>query len=162
MPIYMKYGSIKGDVTATGHEGWIELQSAQLGTRRNITWPSGRGVNRESASPAIKDITVTKLQDSSSADLFREAVNGRGVDVEIHFLKTGGGPNPYLTIKLQGVLISSMNISGRGGDSHSTPMESLTLNFAKIEYSVGGTKNTQPQAPPPQTLTWDLGEITGG
>ena len=29
--IYMNYPGIKGGVTAAGHEGWIELNSVQLG-----------------------------------------------------------------------------------------------------------------------------------
>lgn len=32
MPVYLKYGTIKGDVTEPAYRGWIELNSAQLGT----------------------------------------------------------------------------------------------------------------------------------
>ena len=156
MPIYMKYGKMKGDVTAKGHEGWIELQSAQMGVHRNITSPSGRGVNRDS-SPAVQEIVITKYQDSSSTELFREGMWGGGADVEIHFLKTDD-PNPYLVIKLKNTLIANYSVSGHGGDIHGRPMESLSLNFTSIEYAAGGPKNTQKQSPPPQMLQWHLGE----
>src|SRR5262245_9516896 len=132
MPIYMKYGSVKGDVTAKGHEGWIELQSAQMGVHRSITSPSGRGVNRESTSPAVSEIVITKDLDSSSTNLFRESLWGRGADVEIHFLKSDGDPNPYLAIKLKNTLIANYSVSGHGGVAHSQPMESLSLNFTSI------------------------------
>ena len=47
MPIYMGIfekpnvldKNFRGDVKAKGFEGWIELQSAQLGTNRRITTP---------------------------------------------------------------------------------------------------------------------------
>ena len=39
MPIYVKYGAIEGDVTATGHESWIEVNSVQWGVGRSISSP---------------------------------------------------------------------------------------------------------------------------
>src|SRR5262249_7714181 len=130
VPIYMKFGSIKGSktpqikggVTAKGHEGWIELQWAQLGVHRN---PSPVA-NRE--EPSVSEIVVTKDLDVSSTELFRASLWGKGTDVEIHFVKTDD-PNPYLTIKLKNVLLSNFSVIGHGGVGHSQPMESLSLNF---------------------------------
>jgi len=34
--------NFRGEVKAKGYEGWIELQSAQLGTNRNITSSTSR------------------------------------------------------------------------------------------------------------------------
>jgi len=42
---------------------------------------------------------------------------------------------------LQNMLISSYSVSGHGGDNHDRPMESLSLNFAKI------TCETLPRSP---------------
>src|SRR5258706_6606126 len=44
-PIYMQYEGIKGDVTAKGHEGWVELSSFQWGIGRGITSPTGGGLS---------------------------------------------------------------------------------------------------------------------
>lgn len=159
MPIYMKYGNIKGDVTAKGHEGWIELQSAQLGVQRQVTSPSGRGANREASKPSVSEIIVSKFQDGTSTNLFRESLQGEGVDVEIHFINSSEDPiNPYLTLKLKNTMISGYSVSGHRGADNSRPLESLVLNFTAVEYALGGSKNTKKQPPPPQTLTWDLGE----
>jgi type VI secretion system secreted protein Hcp len=163
MPIYMKYGNIRGDVTAKGYEGWIEISSAQLGVHRNSTSTPGRGLDREASQPTVTEIAITRLQDGASSDLVRESLRGRATDVEIHFLKTDPkDPNPYLAIKLKSALISNYSIGGSGGDSRGRPMESLTLNFTSIEYSVGGTKNTQKQPPPDSMLQWDLAAQRGG
>ena len=86
MPIYMGIfeklhvldRKFRGEVKAKGYEGWIELQSAQLGTNRNITTSTGRGTNREASAPATQEIVITKLQDSVSTALYREALDGRG------------------------------------------------------------------------------------
>ena len=147
MPIYMGVfekpnvldKSLKGDVKTKGYEGWIELQSAQLGTSRNITNATGRGSNREGSAPAVQEIVVSKYQDSVSTALFREALNGTGKLIVIAFVKEDG--TAYLKIVLQNTLISSYSASGHGGDSHARPMESLSLNFTKVTYE------TPPQSP---------------
>ena len=53
MPIYIKYGDIKGDVTAEGHkgtDGWVEIGSFQFGIGRGISSPTGGSTDRESAA----------------------------------------------------------------------------------------------------------------
>ena len=58
MPIYMGIfekphvldRKFRGEVKAKGYEGWIQLQSAQLGTNRHTTTPTGRGTNREASA----------------------------------------------------------------------------------------------------------------
>ena len=165
MPIYMEYEGIKGSVTETGHKQWIDLESAQLGTHRNVKDPTGSNINREASVPSVSEIVVTKTQDDASADLFKAALCGTGKKVTIHFCRTAEGPNQpvkmYLEVVMENTLISSYNISGHGGAGSDRPMESLSLNFAKINYkaintSVGASDTS------PTTIMWDLGEAQGG
>jgi hypothetical protein len=61
MPIYIQYGSISGDVASTGQKGWIEINSFQWGVGRGFTSPvGGSSANRESSSPSVSEIVVTK------------------------------------------------------------------------------------------------------
>ena len=139
MPIYMGIfekphvldRKFRGGVKAKGYEGWIQLQSAQLGTNRNITTSTGRGTNREASAPAIQEVVITKLQDSVSTALFRESLYGKGRLIVIVFVKDG---TTYMRLVLQNTLISSYSVSGHGGDSPSGAMESLSLNFSNITY----------------------------
>lgn len=136
MPIYMEYEGIKGSATGT-HQGWIELESCQLG--------SGRG-----SAPSVSEIIITKFQDDASTHLFREALYGKGKKVTIDFAKADG--TVYMKVELEGTLISNYNVSGHGGDSHSKPMESLSLNFTKITFTVtaADSKSSKDKA------MWDL------
>ena len=144
MSIYMQFkrangGVIKGDVTETGHEGWIELHSVQLGVNRHITNPTGRGVNREDSVPAAQEIVITKDQDSASNDLFRQSLWGEGAEVEIDFVRREGDAlTIYMSVTLENTVVSGFSTSGSGGDANARPMESLTLNFQKITYSTEG------------------------
>ena len=124
----------RGEVKAKGYEGWIQLQSAQLGTNRHTTTPTGRGTNREAS--ATQDIVITKLQDSVSTALYKEALRGEGKLIVIAFVKEDGTTS--MTLVLQNTLISSYNVSGHGGGDL-RPTESLSINFTKMTFEMSPT-----------------------
>jgi type VI secretion system secreted protein Hcp len=145
--VFIKIGDIKGESTAKGHEGWIELQSVQWGVGRGISSPTG-GTNREASAPSISELTLTKTLDSSTPKLFLNAVGGSGVipKVELHFVdtsSTGGAGTVFYSLELTNVLVSGLSTSAAAGSDR--PQESISLNFTKIEmkYSIvdekGGT-----------------------
>src|SRR5437588_1520292 len=129
MPIYVQYAKIKGDVTAGGHEGWIEVNSFQWGVGRGISSPTGGSADRESSAPSVSEIVVTKPTDIASTDLLNESLQGEGQDVTIDFCKTDkGNLQTYLSYVLTNTMISGFSLSS-GGDR---PQESLSFNFTKI------------------------------
>src|SRR5215467_907243 len=95
MAAYMKYGTtIKGESLAEGHkgsDGWIEIGSVQWGCGRAISTPVGASAKREASSPSISEITVTKLMDSTSMKLAKEALVGKAVTANIELVETGEG-----------------------------------------------------------------------
>lgn len=148
-PIFMNYAGITGDVTADGYTGWIELTSFQWGVGRTFT-ASASGADREGSAPSVSEIVVTKLQDSASAKLLKEALGGEGKTVVIDFTKsTKGTQQPYLEITLSNVLISKFSMSS-GGDR---PTESISLNFTRIQY-----KNITFSTGVSEIVCWDLSQ----
>src|SRR5262249_10434514 len=114
--IYMNYNNIKGDVTADGHAGWIELHSFQWGVGRGISSPTGASADRESSAPSVNEITVSKMTDISSTKLLNEAYQGEGQKVEIDFCKTDAGVlEVFMKYTLEDCLISGYSASS-GGD----------------------------------------------
>ena len=152
-PIYMQYGTIQGDVTASGHEHWIEVDSFQWGIGRSISSPTGGTANREASVPSVSEIKITKPTDSSSPLLFKEALNGEGQTVVIDFVKTGpnGQQTVYLEFTLTNTLVSGFSMSS-GGDR---PTESLSLNFTKVQYKFN-TTDTATGAISSVSVTYDL------
>ena len=131
MPIYIKYGEIKGSVTEEGHKDWVDVGSCQWGVGRGIGSPTGRSANREASAPSVSEVVVTKVMDKSSYAWLQEAFKGQAVDAEIHFCSTEAGQlRTYCTYKLTNCLISGYSLSS-GGDR---PSESLSINFTKVEY----------------------------
>jgi type VI secretion system secreted protein Hcp len=155
MPIYMNYNSlaIKGDVTATGWENWIEVSSFQFGVGRGIASPTGGSADRESSAPSVSEITITKDQDTSTGPMLTAALQGEGVTVIIDFVKTSQGQlAKYMEYTLTNTLISGFSTSS-GGDRLT---ESVSLNFTKIQVdpttidATGAISNANP-------VTYDIG-----
>jgi type VI secretion system secreted protein Hcp len=130
MPIYMKYGDVKGAVTATKHEGWIELNSYQWGVSRTFSSPTGGSSGREGSAPSIGEIVVTKPTDIATVALLREFLVGEGQDVTIDFCMTEQGTlTVYLSYTLNNTVISACEISSGGN----LPGESISLNFTRVQ-----------------------------
>ena len=138
MAIYLKFGDLKGESLAEGHkgtDGWMEINSCQMGAGRGISTPVGGSSKREASAPSISEIVVTRLLDSVSTRLFSECVGGVGVDATIEFVTTNSDKlETYLTVKLTNTMISGYSFSS-GGDR---PSESISLNFTKIDITYQG------------------------
>jgi len=127
----MQYKDIKGDVTAAGHEGWVELKSFKWGVGRRISSPTGAAANRESSAPTVNEIVVTKDTDDSTPKFLNEAYRGERENVQIDFCKTDGGNlEVYLTVTLEDSMVSCHTFDSNGD---ARPVETLRLNFTKVE-----------------------------
>ena len=143
--IYLKLGAIKGGVTETGYEDWIELSSEQDGVGRSISLVAGK---QDVGKAMFTDFQMTKVMGPSSAELFFQSVSGGTVPMaELAFISPGPSePVEYLRITLKDVLVSEYNFSG---DSSGVPEESVSLNFNHVERAythffagkIAGTQN---------------------
>lgn len=149
MPIYMKYEGIEGEVTGR-YKGWIALESCQMGVHRHVASSRGPKEGKKAEAPSVNEIVVTKVQDCSSVHLFRESLQSVGKKVTIDFVN--GKEAPYMSLELENALVSSYSSSGSGGDNNGRPLESLSLNFAKISHSTKPTAS----AKKPQGAKWPL------
>jgi type VI secretion system secreted protein Hcp len=161
MPIFLNYDGIPGDVTAAGHEKWIQCSSFQWGVGRGISNASSSPADREGSTPSVSEIVVTKDTDSASPPLMRASLGlapvGEGKDVKIDFCKTDTSqPEPYLSLTLNNTLVSGWSISS-GGDR---PTETVTLNFTKVEFKnigMGPANDTGTPDPAQYDLTTQTG-----
>jgi type VI secretion system secreted protein Hcp len=130
--MYMKVDGIDGNITAKGHEKWIEILDCSFGVGRGISSTSpGNQSDREAGVPSFTEVSVSKLVDETSPKLFLEACIGKAKKVLINFCQTGDTVKNYLEFTLTDVLISGYSFQSESGEGH--PTESLTFNFSKIE-----------------------------
>jgi type VI secretion system secreted protein Hcp len=159
MPIYMKYDSIPGDVTAEGHASWIELNSLQWGVNRFIKTDTGSASDRESSAPTVLEVSITKAMDIATPKILQQALQGKGVEVTIHLCKTDQNElQMYAEYILSNTLISSFSTNTSGD----RPFESLSLNFTKVQYrnvSVGASDDDADDKP--ESIYYDTAKAKG-
>ncbi len=131
MAIFMKFGDKKGDVDTTQYKEWIMCSSFQFGSGRGIGSATASGGNRQGSHASVSEITVSKNLDPSSLHLWRDSLDGK-LNTEVHFAFTRADQDnsEYLHVTLSDTGVSGFSISS-GGDR---PSESISLNFAKIEF----------------------------
>jgi type VI secretion system secreted protein Hcp len=129
--VYLKYGDIKGEVTAEGHEDWIMLDSVDWRATRNLTNPMGQVATREKGDVYITEIACSRTNDKASASLLKACLTGTAKDAVIHYTKSNesGGFEMYMELKLTDCLVGSYSSHSSG----EKPDEKMTLNFSKIE-----------------------------
>lgn len=133
MAIYMKMDGVDGQVTTSGFEKWIELLSTSIGIHRHTTTGAG-GKAREGAHPEIQEIHISKHFDKATPKILQDSVAGtfdKKVDIK-WTTTTKNKVETYFEVELKDCGITSYQQSA-GPDG--VPMETLTLNFAKITFT---------------------------
>jgi len=128
MAIYLHVEGLEGDVTAAGHEGWIECLSMQWGIGRAISTPTGSSQERESSAPSVSEVSIAKNMDKCTPKLFEQACVGTSKLVKIDLVQTGDQLDTYMSYELENSLISGYSVS-TGGDR---PSENVSFNFTKL------------------------------
>ena len=130
--MFLKIDDIKGDSIDHKHAGEIEVLSWSWGVTQTGTTHSGTGGGAGKAN--VHDVTVTKWVDSASPKLLLNCCTGKHLkEANLVVRKAGDKPLEYVKMKLEDLLITSVQTGGSGGDDRL--QETLSLNFAKIEFN---------------------------
>ncbi len=157
MPIYLKFGSVLGDVQESGHENWIELSSVGWNVARPVSNPSGSAAARVLAAPRLGELGVSKDQDVASIPLIQQSLEGEPQDATIDFVRTGtAAAEIYYSVLLKQAVITSFAQSGGGGGR---PSESITLSFTQITFK-GTQMDTDGSSTQPASYGWDVFQNT--
>ncbi len=134
------------DVTGTGP---LSSEILDWGfTSQGTGAGAGRGGGRK---VELGDLHVVKTTDKSSPQLMLACATGKHFPKAVLYVRKAGGEQS-LTITLTGVLISSYQSGGHGAGDHPVPLESLTLNFTKIEFQYTKQDKTPATSPPITTV----------
>lgn len=141
---FLKMDGVNGQSTDMKHKDWIEIQSFSLGTQSHQTLvsASSAAAARTSSGP----LTITKTFDKASPVLSLAAGSGkRFANAVIEGTKAGG--QVYMRIKLQNIMITSIQMGGSGKGGSGLPTDSMALSYQKIEIDYLDAKPTPAIAP---------------
>lgn len=126
MNMAVQFGNFNGPFAA---------RALQLGVEAFV--PSGGGAGGGAGKASFDNIGIEKQVDGYSPLLYMLSASGQQVErVQIALHDAAG--NPSGSIVLYGVRVLSCRSTFQAGDI--TPMESLSLNYGKIEMDMYGSK----------------------
>lgn len=129
--MFLKIDGIKGESTDKQHPGEIDVLAWSWGMAR--AFDAARG-GMSTGRPCVSEMTFTKYLDVATPPLMANVMSGMTIPNAKFTLRKGGeAPLDYFVVELTGVLISSVQDSGGGGD---VSVESIGLRFttAKVTY----------------------------
>ena len=128
--IFAKIGDIKGESLDSNHKDEIEVLSWSWGVQQSGTMAFGGGGGEGKAS--FNDFNFTHHVDKASPVLLKACATGEHIkEATITVRKAGKGQQEFLIIKMNDILITSVNPSG-SGDSAATA-ESVAMQCAKVD-----------------------------
>ena len=129
--IFAKASGIEGDAADARHAREIEIHSFSWGMTNSSALAAGSGAG--SGRVRMNALNQTKYVDKASIPLMLNCAQGSRIpEVVVTFVRPGARAQEFLRVKLSDVLVSSIQQSGAA--SGDRPMESLSLNFTKIEW----------------------------
>jgi type VI secretion system secreted protein Hcp len=127
--IFAKLGDIKGESSDDKHKDEIEVMSWSWGVTNTSNVVKGGGAGSGRAS--FHDLSFTHKIDKASPLLLKACATGVHLkDATITHRKAGKGQQEYLIIKMNDVIVTSVQ---DGESSGSDGMENVSLAFAKID-----------------------------
>lgn len=153
MAIYLKIPGVKGQTQVDGHKDELEVNSFQFGAGIAVT-NTTTNQDRTSGVPSFSEITVSRTSDSATPQLLQKLSQGEVLagDSIITFVREDKGVLlKLITVTMTDVVVSGVSLSS-GGEP---PMESISLNFAKIkvEYTKQKEEGGQEGIAP---FGWDI------
>lgn len=139
--MFLKIEDIPGESSKL--EGAIDLLGFSYGVKAPRDVATGQSSGKRQHCPSIGPLTVSSSLSKASPVLALACCTGRHIPRATLSVHRTADPEPYLTITLEEVMVSSYSTSGAPSDD--VPVDSISLNFTKIEfeYKVKGAGGTE-------------------
>src|SRR6266567_1568696 len=128
---FLKIDGIPGESKADKHQDEIDLQSFSWGASQSGTFAEGGGGGAGKVS--MHDFSFTMGTNKASPKIMLACARGDHIPKAILTCrKAGKDQQEFMKVTMSDIMVSSFQTGGHGGDV--IPSESISLNFAKIEF----------------------------
>jgi type VI secretion system secreted protein Hcp len=126
--VFLKIKGVDGESKDSKHVNEIDVLSYSWGISQTGTMAYGGGGGAGKAN--FSDFSFMKRLDKASALLELSCATGKHFDdAKLTVRKAGDKPQEYYKVNFYDLLVSSYQLSG----SSEEPMESVSINYSKIE-----------------------------
>ncbi len=129
--IHLKLGDIKSESTDDKHKDEIDVESYSWGASNPGSMSPGGGGGTGKVS--FSDLHFVHKIDKSSPNLWKACATLEHIkEGTLTSTKQGKGPQDFLIVKMNDVIITSVSITESSGTG-SVPMEQVSLQCAKVD-----------------------------
>ena len=151
--MFLDIKDVKGESKVKGFEDKIDIFSYSLGASNPTSVGTGGG--SAAGKVSISSLSIQKIVDAATPDLFRACCSGKHFDTGKLTVREAGGDAAveYVVMDMTQVFVDSISWgAASGGDK---PSESLSLSFAsvKITYTSQTAKGSGEKGP---SAGWDI------
>ena len=155
---FLKIKGIPGESVKDKHKDEIEIQSWSWGAANSGSHAANTGGG--AGRVALNDFSFQMTVNKASPDLISACTTGKIIDeATLTCREAGGKQQEYLKIKFTELLISSYQTGGSG--ENIKPLESITFNFSRIDFSYAPQDKTG-SLKPYITKWYNVKETTAG
>lgn len=148
---FLKIDGVEGESSDARHKNEIDIESFSWGASQPGIADGSGGAQRGGGKVSFQDFHFLKLSDKASPVLFLATAEGKHFPTATLTVRKAGAQQDYMKIKLTDILVSSYKGEGKGD----VPMDSFSINYAKIEYEVSAT-GADGSASAPVKAGWDV------
>lgn len=151
---FMKIDGIPGESTDDKHKDWIELLKIHHGLIQLASTTASNAGGATAERVQHKDLVVSHLLDKATPKLMEACCTGKHFkEVIIELCRAGGDKQKYLEIKLEQVIVSTIDLDGGNSDF---PHATLSLNYGKIKWTYTHQKRSDGTGGGNVSGGWDL------
>lgn len=159
--VFLKIDGIPGESTDDKHKEWIEILSYSHGVSQMAAGSRSTGGAASAGRCDHQDFSITKGMDKASPPLNANCCDGKHIKkIILELCRATGDKQKYMEYTLEDVIVSSVSIGGSSGGD--LPIESVTLNYGKINWVYTETDHKTGKKKGEVKKWWDLVTNKGG
>jgi type VI secretion system secreted protein Hcp len=154
---FLKIEGIPGESTDDAHGDWIEVLSYSTGIPQNASASASSGGGASSERADFQDFSIVKTLDKASPKIAVACADGTHIsEIILELCRAGGDKVKYMEYKLSNCILSSVRPGGSSQGGESLPLEEVSFNFGKIEWTYTQQKRADGSGGGNVAAGWDL------
>jgi type VI secretion system secreted protein Hcp len=154
---FLKIDGVPGESTDDKHKDWIEILSFSHG----LSQPSAGSRSSGGAAAAERcnhaDFSIVKTLDKASAKLALFCCRGDHIkSTKVELCRATGDKSKYMEYLMTDVIISSWRPGGSAQGGEALPLEEVSFNYGKIEWTYTATDHKTGKPAGDVKANWDL------
>jgi len=160
---FLEIEGVPGESTDENHSEWIEILSYSHGVSQPGSGSVSSGGARSAERSEHQDFSIVKSLDKATPKLNLYCCNGTHIPkVKIELCRATGEKQKYMEYLMSDVLVSSVRPGGSSQGGENLPLEEVTFNYGKMEWTYTETDHKTGTAKGDILANWDLTLNTGG